>query len=314
MKNTAYMTMKRIFKMKKNIMMIIAFFALLCGCSFENRVIPNDGVIIFSFPEGFGENVPYGEIPGFTLNFDGVIYTNVDASTVNKKVFSKNNDFYISDIIALFLDEHKDNTYYLVLSEGNETEIKMNELVTDKDGKLKHAPQSLNVAGKVFNEIAYVRLDNGLLFSLEYRRFDSDYSGRMKTYYTWQKTRPINMVLHYPLILHVNDEGKKELYIVPLPDNVIYSLGVGEQLPLQNILKDKAFLRDAYKTFPYPGMSADPRDGKEFNLEENIDTVKRFYMDGYSGRTENETFYFEFLEKKFLVTFADNYFMIKYSG
>lgn len=309
------MKMKRIFKMKRILIMIIFVIVLsvLGGCKLENRVIENENAIAFRFPAAYRQYLPYEEIPEFTLNFDGVIYTNIDASTENRIVFSKNDDFYLSEVIASLLAEYEGRTYFRVLATAKKTETKMNNLVPGKDGKLKHETVVLPVSGgEICDELAYIRLDNGLVLSLEYRRFNSDYFGTDKTYYAWPVTRPLNAVLHFPLLLREKDGGEKELLIVPLPDKVIYRLGVGEKVPLANILKKKGFLDVFYKTYTYPDHSMDPRAGEEFNLEENIKKVKDYYIDNHQGRHENEKFVFTYLGKNFFVTFHSEYFVIDY--
>ncbi|MCK9536190.1 MAG: hypothetical protein M0R05_01155 [Bacilli bacterium] len=299
--------------MKKYFLILILISFILSGCFFENEVIPNDNYIKFSFPEEFRKYLPYDEVPEFVLQFDGTIYTNTSASTTNKKVFNKNDDFYLSDVIASLLSDYEGRVYYRALSKSTAAETKMNNLVTDKNGNLKHETRIIPVSdGEIYIELAYLRLENGLLLSLEYRRFKSDFTGTEKIYYSWPKTRSLNAVLHYPLLLHQKADSDKELLLVPLPDKVIYRLGIGEQLPLATILKDKSFLGDFYKSYPYPDFNVDPRASDVFDLEENIAKVKSFYITYHHGRYEGEDFYFTYLEKDFIVTFNNENFMIDY--
>ncbi|HHZ18130.1 MAG TPA: hypothetical protein GX390_02460 [Acholeplasmataceae bacterium] len=301
--------------MKKTIfMMMTAVLAFaLAGCRLENRVTANEGSIVFTFPADFRAHLPYEEIPEFELEFTGTIYTNIDASTANRIVFSKNDDFYLSEIVASLLAEYAGKSYTRVLSTAEVTKTKMNNLVPGKNGELKHETVVLPVTdGKVYDEITYLRLDNGLVLSLEYRRFNSDYSGTDKTYYAWPTTRPLNAVLHYPLLLREKEGGERELLIVPLPDKVIYRLGVGEKVPLANILKKKDFLDAFYRTYPYPDHTMDPREDGEFDLEDNIRQVKEFYIDNHQGRYEGDAFLFTYLGKVFAITFHTDYFIIDY--
>ena len=74
---------------------------------------------------------------------------------------------------------------------------------------------------KVYNEIAHILLDDGLILSINYARFiDSD----NVTYYKWQTTESIRMVLHYPFMI-TNKTDKvpnkinynKSFCFIPLP-------------------------------------------------------------------------------------------------
>jgi len=297
--------------MKKYFIFLILISVFLSGCIFENKVIGNDNSIKFTVPDEFHEYFPYEEIPEFVLEFEGTVYTNINASTENKKVFNKNDDFYLSDIIAGLLNEYEDRIYYRLLTKETATETKMNNLVADQEGNLKHKTKKIAVVdGEIFNEMAYIRLANGLQLSVEYRRFKSDFTGEEKTYYSWQKTRPLNMVLHYPLFLNLKENNQKELLLIPLPDKIIYRLGISSQIPLEKIIKDKSFLGDFYKTYPYPDYTMDPREGEEFDLETNIKKVKDFYFDSFDGRYEGDDFCFTYMQKDFVVFFNNEDFKI----
>jgi len=308
--------MIRIFKMKKVIsicMLIISIF-LLTSCG-GNKVTPNQGEIIFSFPEEYIEYLPYSEVPTYTFTFEGNLNTIVNATTSNKKVFGKNDDFVFSDILRDLFNkyEEKDRITYRVLRDQEAQETRMNILV-EKDGEFFQESQKLKVENDIiYEELAFISLENGLTLSCEYRRFDSIIDEEFKTLITWKYTTPLNIVLQYPIILNLNENGEKEILLTPIPPNVIYHLGISDRLLLSTILEKDTYLNEYYRSFYYPDYNDDPRfNNDDFNLEANIELVKEYYIRDANGRMDNDEFYFTYLDKDFKITFKETTFIIDY--
>ena len=307
--------MKKIY----TLLIVILFLFTLTSCS-GSDVEPNDGKVVFEFPKEYLEYLPYveGEVPNFVLIFEGNINTVVSASLSNRKFFSKNDDFVLSDIINDLIEDNKDTDEVKgrlkirLIKEEEQFETRMNKLVKGKNDELKQESQIMKVIdGKVFNEIAFISLPNGLTLSIEYRRFVSDFEGSNKTYYSWRYTTPLNMVLHYPVMLHLNEAGEKEFLIVPLPSTIEYHLSVSSQLPLEKLLEDKYF-ESNFRSFYYPDWSDDPSVNEEFDLDSNIKQVKDFHLnnDVFTAKEENGVFKFSYIGYNFKITFENEYFQI----
>lgn len=306
--------MKKIY----SLLIVIIFLFTLSSCG-GSEVEPNEGKVIFEFPKEYLQYLPYveGEVPNFVLEFEGNINTVISASLSNRKFFSKNDDFVFSEIVSKLLSEYadtvtvKDRTTVRLISEEEQFETRMNKLVEDKNGELKQESQIMKVEDeKIFNEIAFLNLKNGLTLSIEYRRFVSKFDGELKTYYSWRYSTPLNMVLHYPVMLHLNKAGEKEFLIVPLPSTVEYHLSVSSQLPLEKLLEDKYF-EPNFRRFFYPDWSDDPTYNEEFDLVANINKVKDYYKGAtFNGKEENDIFSFTYLGYSFKVTFENEFFQI----
>ena len=134
----------------------------------------------------------------------------------------------------------------------------------------------------VYNEIVYILLDNGLILSINYARFiDSD----NVTYYKWQKTESIRMVLHYPfMITDKVDEypnkinNNKSFVFIPLPLGVTYSFDTTTKRLVKLLSNDK-FLESSYYTYKYVN-----------SYEEDHDNFISFYQKYYNGRYINDEF------------------------
>lgn len=294
------------------IFILFIVIILLSGCG-GTKVNANYGSIVFEFPEEYLKYLPYDEVPSFTFEFEGTIYTNSGASRSNHKYFSRNDDFIFSEILADFFKKYEaDNRLTVRLfSQDEQYETKMNRLVEDKNGMLVQKSEIMKVKnGEIFNEIAYINLENGLSLTVDYRRFISDHEGEEKTYYSWRYVAPISMVLHYPVMLHTNAVGEKIILIVPLPPKVVYHLGVSRQLPLENLFKKDDYFEENFRRFYYPEFSNDPRENEDFDRDQNIRTVKDFYIRDLEGREEEGKLYFTYLGYNFEVIFEEETFLI----
>lgn len=306
--------------MKKILFTVLVFFMfILSGCGLSNNNIPNENSIFLMINDDFIDYLDYDklDIPNYTLNFEGTIYTNAAVKNKNEVVFSGNDDFVVSDMIANLLDEYQNipgRFSSVVVKEEKQFETRMNSVIME-DGERKFQKHFLKVEdGKIYNEYAFITLDNGLQLTIEYRRFNSiDENNKVKTYYAWQYTASIRMFLHYPLMVIKKEGGVKKLLILPLPNGVMYT--VGTQLSLVNIIskdKDDKYLNDtAYRSFPYINYSDEPNAPK-IDLNAEIALIKDYYNNNFSGYVENDDYYFIYLNKVFKVIFNQTSFTLEY--
>lgn len=202
----------------------------------------------------------------------------------------------LADLFSQYEQKNRFTTRLLLTQTAFET--RMNTLETDDEGKPYQKSHILKVEdGKIYEEIAYILLENGLTLSFEYRRFATKIDGVITMMYCWKYTTPLNAVLHYPLIIHQLDANTKELLIVPLPLKSVYRLGLNDKIPLKTFLEKDEFLKPLYARFYYPDFNEDPRSSDIFDLEGNIAQVKQYYQDYHQGQTLGEHFVFSYLGK-----------------
>jgi hypothetical protein len=296
------------------IVLLLSFLFLFSGCD-GNQVSPNENEIIFHFPTEYLHLLPYEEVPDYHLTFTGIVNTIDAATTTNKKVLGKNDDFIISkllaDLFAYYQDLDRVETRILLTSEVYET--RMNILEIDDEGEPYQKSQILKVEnGILYEEIAYILLENGLTLTFEYRRFETMIDSVKTMMYCWKYTTPLNVVLHYPLIIVDNSLDEKQFLIVPLPLQSVYHMGLNDKIPLQTFIDKDEFSKPLYRRFYYPDFNDDPRSDLPFDLEANILKVKQYYVTYHQGRQESDLFIFEYLGKQFNVTFYDEDFEIQF--
>lgn len=306
--------MIKIFKVKKILSILLLFWLSInmfaCG---GNQVVNNQEMIIFEFPEEAKKYLPYDDVPNYVLEFDGNINTVLGATTSNKKFFSNNDDFLMSDILEkLFYSyQTKNRLTTRIIKQEEKYETRVNRLVEADHGNMKQEGLILKVEnGEIFNEIAYLNLENGLTLSVEYRRFVTIIDEEPKTIYTWRYTTPLNAILHYPLIVHTNEQEEQEILIVPLPTKVVYHLGVTNQISIAKILKEAKYQDANFRSFYYPEYSDDPRDNNNFDRLENVKIVKEYYERDFQGRMVENDFVFSYLGYNFKIIFEDVFFKI----
>lgn len=307
------MIMIKTFKHKFLTILLLLWLAINLFACGGNQVVGNQGKVIFEFPEESLQYLPYNDVPNYILEFDGMINTAIGATTSNKKFFSKNDDFFMSDILEKLFSSYqtKDRLTTRLINQEEKYETRINRLVETESGNMKQEGLILKVEnGEIFNEIAYLILENGLTLSVEYRRFITIIDEEPKTIYTWRYTTPLNAVLHYPLIVHLNEKSEKELLIVPLPMKVIYHLGVTTQISISTLLKEEKYQDANFRSFYYPEYSNDPRDKDKFDREENVQIVKKYYERDFQGRMVDNDFVFSYLGYDFKVIFDDVFFRI----
>lgn len=304
--------------MKKILLLLLLFISpiVLTGCGLTNNSVPNEGTITLNMTDEYLSYLDYkaSEVPNFTLSFDGVINTNEAVESNNQIIFSNNDDFTVSEIIANLINKYKDDkTRFtsIVVSEELKAETRMNskKIVTGKEKYEKHYLEVYNK--KIFNEICYITLENGLQLSIDYRRFQSiDENDNLITYYAWQYRQSIRMILHYPLML-IQKDNKKSFVIVPLLNNTTYTIGT--QLDVAKVIKNENYLTDeGFRTFFYPDYDENKGMTPE-ELQEQKEYVKKYYIDNFNGSSE-EIFTFEYLERIYSINFNEKSYVINYIG
>lgn len=286
-----WIKMKKIFKMRKLLILVLLLF--LGGC-FKNEVVPNENEIHLYLDEEYTQHMPYEEIPSFTFSFNGIFNTLKYVPETYYTLFARNDDVILSDEISNLLKKYEDRTEYVIEEETVETATRINTL--DASGKqITH--QYLVDDKKVYDEIAYISLENGLKLTIDYRRFTSE----GKTYYVWSYTNNLNMHLYYPLMV-VEVNNQRYLLLLTLPNRVNFQVGPG--LKVENMLKRDDYLDEVRYTFNY-------LDDYEI-LEAKISQIKNYYLDEYDGYTEGSDFFFTYLGIKYKIIFNEENFIISY--
>lgn len=281
--------------MKKILSLLILLVLLTsCGKGLEIITSPYDLSITEEFLEHFDYNT--NDIPKFTLEFEGEI--NVIANWRKEElIFSNNDDFKVSELISGILNE---NDYNVLVSETKEMKTtKMNTFEGEKRKTL-----NLTVDGEiVYNELICVNLDNGLKLTMQFRRFVSEGI----TYYAWQYTSSLRIILHYPVMV-IKQDGVNKLVIITLPDG-FSNYTVNFQLGIDDLIeKDKYVYGDYEYSFRY--IDVDTTNVEE--VSEAINTIKQYYINNYDGIEEEGKIIFSYLGKNFSIDFNEQNFVINY--
>ncbi|MFA5542991.1 MAG: hypothetical protein WC008_03465 [Bacilli bacterium] len=284
--------------MKKiNIIILIILLFSLSGC-FKNKVTPNEGEIVLRLEEKYTALMPYekSDIPIFRFEFDGVFNTIMYVSKTFYSVFATNDDFLLSAEIERILNENEGRVEYVVSAQDVQTTTRINSMNSEGKQVANHYPVDNS---DVFDETAFIDLENGLKLSIDYRRFSSD----GKTYYVWRYSQNLAMYLYYPLMV-IEENGQKELLILTLPNQVKFQ--VGTTLSLDKILDNDDYLDVDKYTFNYLDRYT--------SLSEKKQHIIDYYVDGYEGVLDDNTLYFNYLNIKFKLTLLDDYFTIEYDS
>ena len=176
--------------MKKILIILLLFFSIYltgCGDLFVNQVTPNQDSITLKLDDDYA-SVIEGDVPTFTFNFNGNLNTIKNGVKSYQAIFSNNEDIILSDALNKFFEENKENTYIHLNSKDIVDTVLFSTL--DENGKvknLKYTPDNK----EVFNETAYVSLDNGLKLTVDYSRFI--YNGKTGNYFTECKASFLNI-------------------------------------------------------------------------------------------------------------------------
>lgn len=284
------MELKKTKTFKRNlvIMLLMIMSLLLVGC---NETVANENSVTLTLTESYQSYIDYEEIPSFTLEFDGSLNT---ISTVTKSyytVFSGNEDIILSNALTELFAKYGDKVIYEIV---NEDEVETRYFSTIENGKVKNTSMKCD-DNKVYDEIAYIPLDNGLKLTIDYCRFNSD----GVTYYTWRYSQSIAMYLYYP-IMKIKNNDKVELVLLTVP-NVI-SIHISPELKLANIINKDEYLESSYYSFSYYG-----EDTEELSVKKAY--VWDYYED-YNISARTDEFTFVYLNNNFKCNLYDTGFTI----
>ena len=300
--------MIRIFRKILFLVIVSFLFISLTSCKllrvmFETETISCEGEITLSPDSVILDYLPYDEVPSYTLTFDGTVNITKNRQGEFECIFHNNDDFFISRLVKQlindYLEKDSDRVKIVLLKEEHDAEVWMNRRDSEVDEKVY-----LKVKDeKVYNEIAHILLDNGLILSINYARFiDSD----NVTYYKWQTTESIRMVLHYPFMI-TNKTDKvpnkinynKSFCFIPLPLGVTYQFDTTTKR-LERLLEDDKFLESDYYTYRYVN-----------NYEEDYLNYISYYTKYFNGRNIDSDFVITHLGIDFKVTFNEKNFVIE---
>lgn len=280
------------------LLVISILLSISLGCNlniFRVETVENDGSFTLTIDEDVLKYLNTTDIPNYTCTFDGVLKSSKYRTGEFEIAFYDNDDFFLSRIIENLINEYKEKNRvsFKSISSDNETESWMNRKQDDVNEK-----EYIKIKdNKIYNEIVYISLENGLQLSINYARF-SDFEG--KTYYRWQKTEGIRFVLHYPLMVYHNEEhDRNEVVVMPLPNGVIYYFDTTTK-QIDALLKNDKYLKEEYYKFGYVN-----------SYEKDYDNIVNYYLTDAKGVKTSEGIECEFMSNKFLVTFAEDSFSLK---
>ncbi len=289
--------MTRIFKYIL-LLVISILLSISLGCNlniFRVETVENDGSFTLTIDEDVLKYLNTTDIPNYTCTFDGVLKSSKYRTGEFEIAFYDNDDFFLSKIIENLINEYKEKNRvsFKSISSDNETESWMNRKQDDVNEK-----EYIKIKdNKIYNEIVYISLENGLQLSINYARF-SDFEGN--TYYRWQKTEGIRFVLHYPLMVYHNEEhDRNEVVVMPLPNGVIYYFDTTTK-QIDALLKNDKYLKEEYYKFGYVN-----------SYEKDYDNIVNYYLTDAKGVKTSEGIECKFMSNKFLVTFAEDSFSLK---
>ncbi len=280
------------------LLVISILLSISLGCDlniFRVETVENDGSFTLTIDEDVLKYLNTTDIPNYTCTFDGVLKSSKYRTGEFEIAFYDNDDFFLSRIIENLINEYKEKNRvsFKSISSDNETESWMNRKQDDVNEK-----EYIKIKdNKIYNEIVYISLENGLQLSINYARF-SDFEGN--TYYRWQKTEGIRFVLHYPLMVYHNEEhDRNEVVVMPLPNGVIYYFDTTTK-QIDALLKNDKYLKEEYYKFGYVN-----------SYEKDYDNIVNYYLTDAKGVKTSEGIECEFMSNKFLVTFAEDSFSLK---
>ena len=280
------------------LLVISILLSISLGCNlniFRVETVENDGSFTLTIDEDVLKYLNTTDIPNYTCKFDGVLKSSKYRTGEFEIAFYDNDDFFLSRIIENLINEYKEKNRvsFKSISSDNETESWMNRKQDDVNEK-----EYIKIKdNKIYNEIVYISLENGLQLSINYARF-SDFEGN--TYYRWQKTEGIRFVLHYPLMVYHNEEhDRNEVVVMPLPNGVIYYFDTTTK-QIDALLKNDKYLKEEYYKFGYVN-----------SYEKDYDNIVNYYLTDAKGVKTSEGIECEFMSNKFLVTFAEDSFSLK---
>ena len=286
--------MKKIFIIAFSI--YISFIMISCNL-FKVEVVEYQNEIPLTYDSDLKGHLAYDEeiIPSYIVKFDGTVNITKQRTGEYECIFTKNDDFFVSKIVEDILNEYiekgRASFYTQKIEETNETWMNRRDDTTDEKIYIKVKD------GKIYNELAYITLENGLQLTINYARFvDSETN---ITYYRWQKTESIRIFLHYPLMVIDKDDERKFVFIA-VPNQVRLKFDTTTKQVKDLLAKDK-FTTSEWYTYDY-----------QHSYEEDLDNYKNYYIDNFNGRKENNEFFFDYLGYTFKIDFNENNFVISF--
>ena len=285
-------------KIKNFCLFLIFCLIFLSGCScneiFSFSVTPVENGITLTYDQDIITHLAYEniELPSYTIEFDGTLNITENRQGEFECIFAQNDDFTVSKLVANIIDEYKEKgrVSFREISKDEEMETWMNLRNETQDEKIYLQVKD----GIIYNEIAYITLENGLQLTINYARFtDKDNN----LYYRWQKTESIRFVLHYPLMVIKQKDAHKFVFIA-LPNRVVYNFDTTTKTIEDLITKDK-FLGAEFYTFEYTN-----------SYEEDYQNYINYYQENFNGRFIDNTFVYTFLGYDFSITFNQENFII----
>lgn len=302
--------------MKKWLMLLIVMISLFvssCGF-FETELREIEDEITLSIKEDFIEYLGYEEkdIPTYTFEFEGKINITLRNTGPNEIIFSGNDDFRISEMVEEFLKYHEENGIisYRTLNVQKKYETHLNKRTVLDDGTVKTERVYLKVTdGDLHNEIAYITLDNGLQLTMNFCRFEGEINGVKKTYYAWQYSESIRLILYYPLMVVDDKNVERKILIVALPNKVINK--IEPRYDVKGLMTKDTYLDSSYYTYPYPDYDEET-SSSDYDPSDSINNIKNYYIERYNGRYEGEDFVYTYLGYDFKVEFYNTNFVITF--
>lgn len=285
--------MKRIAKVFILVLLLI-LSVTLSGC---NEVEPNENSVRLYLDSKF-DNYMLETAPDFVFSFNGNLNTIENVNKTYYTVFSNNEDDILSEALTNLFDQYKDKMFVETVDVSNVAKRKYSHL--DENGKLYNVDMVCD-DGKVYDESAYIMLDNGLKLTVDYCRFVSN----GKTYYTWRYSRSISMYLYYPLMV-ISDKSKNDerrVVLLTLPNMVSFKVNPDQKVA--SLVSKDTYLDESLYTF-------------EYYVDETIENfdkkkwVTDYYQDYDLEKLEDDVYTFTYLTNKFKLTLRDGNFLIQW--
>lgn len=305
--------------MKKGLLSLLMLLMVpfLSGCFgiFNTDLVSLEDEILLTIKQNFVEYLPYDkeDIPNYTLKFPGLsVNMTLQRTGENEIIFSGNDDFVVSEIIANLLAEYeaKNRISYRLITEETRRETHLNRHFIGKDGKPDSEKVYLKVKDEViYNKIAYMTLENGLQLTLNFRTFTSIEGATTKRYYSWQYTESMRLILYYPLMIIKNKDNTKSILIIALPNAIINKIET--RYEPTGLLEKDDYLDAKYYTYEYSDYDVET-SGSKYDNAVQVALTKAYYKENFNGREVDDTFYYDYLGYTFKVTFQKTNFTITY--
>ena len=288
---------------KIRLICLLTLFILLTGCScncsemFEVKYISMENEFTLSIDSNLVEHLDCENIPDFTLTYDGIINVGENRTGEFEYALYRNDDYFVSRVFEKLIEEYeeKNRIAYKLVKTDNEVEAWMNTYEDPLNTETTVKDYIKVKDSKVYNEMAYIALENGLILSFNYARF-SDFSGN--TYYRWQKTEGIRFVLHYPLMMFKNKETNiNQFVLMALPKGVIYSYSTTTK-KLDSILGNDKYLESEWYTYNYVN-----------SYEEDYQAYVDYYINNFNGKWVDGKLRHDYLGHTFDITFTEENFI-----